>query len=154
MDADRDAGLPPRDPTARLAASLGFGDDTAALERMLSMPSVAFDALSESHRRSIVRYLLDTDPPATLDDLATHVAARERRTSPAAVTAGERDEVAARLIHIHLPKLVAFGLIEWVPERGEVRLRTDDDHDEDRHHRATGDLRGPTEGTHANDWDR
>jgi hypothetical protein len=90
------------------------------------MPSVAFDVLSQSQRRYVIRYLLDNEPPITLDDLAAYVAACERQTSPAAITDGERKEIAARLIHIHLPKLVDFKLIEWVPERGEILLYSGD----------------------------
>jgi hypothetical protein len=89
---------------------------------MLSMPSVAFEILAESYRRHLITYLLTNETPVAIHDLATYVAARERRTSRAAVTPGERDEVAARLIHVHLPKLVDFGIIEWIPERGEILL--------------------------------
>jgi len=116
-----------------LAAKLGFRDDSESLTRMLSMPSLAFDALAESHRRYIIRYLLDTEPPVTIHDLATYVASVERQTSPAAITAGERNEVAARLTHIHLPKLVAFDLVQWLPERDEIALSTDGGSDIDTH---------------------
>jgi len=109
-----------------VASQLGFAEDQQALDAMLSMPSVAFDIFSQSHRRYIIRYLLDNGTPATVDELSTYIAARERNTSPAAITAGERKEVSARLIHIHLPKLVAFELVEWVPERGEIFLYSDD----------------------------
>lgn len=114
-----------------LATKLGFRDDLESLCRMLSMPSLAFDALAESHRRHIIRYLLDNDPPASIQDIATYVASVERQTSPAAITVGECNEVAARLTHIHLPKLVAFDLIHWVPERDEIALHASDIPDTD-----------------------
>jgi len=116
------------DPADVVAGKLGLDGDVDSLERMLSMPSVAFEILSQSYRRHVVRYLLDNDSPVRLNELARYVAARERQTSPAAVTAGERDEVAVRLVHVHIPKMVDFDLIEWVPERGEILLATDGDH--------------------------
>lgn len=111
---------------AHFASKLGFSENTQSLDRMLSMPSVAFDVLSQSQRRYIIQYLLDNEPPVLIDDLARFVAACERQTSPAAITVGERNEIAARLIHVHLPKLVDFELIEWIPERGEILLYSGD----------------------------
>lgn len=114
------------DGRARLLSNLGFEGNENSLSDMLDMPSVAFDVLSESHRRAVIRYLLENDAPVSIRDLATYVAAHQRRTSEAAITAGERDEVVTRLIHVHLPKLVAFELIEWIPERGEISLYAGD----------------------------
>jgi len=104
------------------ASKLGFSDNTHYLEQMLSMPSVAFEVFSQSQRRHVIQYLIDNGTPVSIQELSEYVAARDRQTSSAAITAGERDEVCARLIHVHLPKLVAFELIEWIPERGEVLL--------------------------------
>lgn len=113
-----------RDPNTieEFASKLGFSDGTHYLEQMLSMPSVAFEVLSQSQRRHVIQYLIDNETPVSIQKLSQYVAARDRQTSSAAITAGERDEVCARLIHVHLPKLVAFELIEWIPERGEVLL--------------------------------
>lgn len=111
---------------AHLSAKLGFTERTDALEELLEVPSLAFDVLSSSYRRHVIQYLLDTQFPVGLDDLAEFVAARARDTSPAAITAGEKNEVATRLIHVHLPKLQDFELIDWRPERGEILLYSAD----------------------------
>lgn len=112
------------DTATVIASKLGLEGDAESLEEMLSMPSVAFEILSQSYRRHTVQYLLDNESPVEISELARYVAARERQTSPAAVTAGERDEVAVRLVHVHVPKMVDFDLIEWIPERDEILLAT------------------------------
>lgn len=38
----------------------------------------------------------------------------------------ERDQLAVKLVHSHLPKLAEYGVIEYDPRSGTVRYRPDE----------------------------
>ncbi|WP_290814880.1 hypothetical protein [Halovivax sp.] len=66
---------------------------------MVTQTTRIFEALSNRKRRRLLFALLASDPPIHLD------------SPPDAVVAGD----AARLEyhHVHLPKLVDYGFVEW-----------------------------------------
>ena len=76
------------------------------------------DALGHSTRRRILSHLRDHGV-ASLDELATQVAAWESGAPPDEVPAEQRDRAAATLAHTHLPKLAEAGCIEY-----DARSRT------------------------------
>jgi hypothetical protein len=67
------------------------------------------DALSNVHRRKLLMALLESNPQ---DDLP--------RVSSADEGESEAMEHLIRMHHVHLPKLVEYGFIEWDQEKEEV----------------------------------
>lgn len=83
-----------------------------------------FGALSVRRRRYVLYYLEHTEP-ATITDVARHVAAWETDASPASLDeeAEPVRRVLASLYHHHLPKLADHGLVEYDPRSGDIRFR-------------------------------
>lgn len=74
--------------------------------------SRVFEALAHPYRRQLLVALLEANPRAD-DDL----------DPMGLLAAGETDEPAVTeegLIHLHLPKLVDMGFIEWDRDAGEI----------------------------------
>ncbi len=68
-----------------------------------------YDALASSQRRVVVRYLAANGGAVSVFDIATHVAADTEMAWSTDVI----ESVSVGLNHVHLPKLVAAGLVEW-----------------------------------------
>ena len=64
-------------------------------------------------------------PPFDTETLARHVAAREAEKDPESVSDAEHRSVHVSLVHNHLPKLAANGIVEFEPEKDTVRLADD-----------------------------
>jgi hypothetical protein len=79
-----------------------------------------FHLLQTSRRREVIRYLLNTDGPVQIGDIAKFVAATEHETSPAKLTTTQRQRVYIPLYQSHLPKLDECGVIEYDQSRGLV----------------------------------
>lgn len=78
-----------------------------------------FRALADGERRAAVAYLADGERSVSRDELVHHVAVE---TIDCGVVEGsERERLAARFHHHHLPKLAAAGLVDYDHERGIVR---------------------------------
>lgn len=90
-----------------------LGGVTAPLEAGL------FSLLASARRREVLSVLDGADAP-TVEDLAERIAARE-------AGAPSTHEVEVSLVHAHLPKLEAAGLLEYDDETGEVTLTADVD---------------------------
>lgn len=77
-----------------------------------------FAALSDEHRRRIVRYLHDR-PGETVDheELARHLARQERAA----------DDLQAEILcrHVHLPKLAECEIVEYDADAATARLVRD-----------------------------
>ena len=80
-----------------------------------------FEALAHGRRRRTLAYLRGVDGSVSVSDLASHVAAE--RCEDGRVTPSERKQVATSLYHVHLPKLIESGLVDW-GESGERRAVT------------------------------
>ncbi|WP_424015009.1 DUF7344 domain-containing protein [Halorubrum xinjiangense] len=79
-----------------------------------------FSALAHERRRLVLRALSGTEGHvADLDALVETV--RDEAGSSDATGDDERREVRAALRHVHLPKLVASGLVEYDAETERVR---------------------------------
>ncbi len=82
-----------------------------------------FDVLADAERRSILNYLTDAaDHEVTVDELVSHITQQE------ADQTGElpsRDSIEMRLHHIHLPKLVEVGLVEYDARTEQLRYWSD-----------------------------
>ena len=74
---------------------------------------VTFELLSDPRRRFVVSYLQD-HRRAKLDELADVVTGwEESRRGDAIATREKRDAVAVALHHVDLPKLAAWGVLEY-----------------------------------------
>lgn len=74
------------------------------------------------HQRSrYTLYFLQGNKVTDLDELATHVAAMEQDTDPAAVGSARVKQVQTSLIHSDLPRLEENGLIEFDRRSKAVR---------------------------------
>lgn len=80
-----------------------------------------FHILQTNRRRDTIRYLLDTDGPVKMRDIAEYVAARENDKTVEELTSAERQRVYIPLYQSHLPKLDDEGIIEYNQPRGIVR---------------------------------
>jgi DNA-binding transcriptional ArsR family regulator len=82
-----------------------------------------FTSLADEERRRIVAMVSDRAPdPVPRDELATALAARTNGDRPDDVTDEERERVASRLHHTHLPALAWAGLVEYDPDDVTVAL--------------------------------
>ena len=82
-----------------------------------------FRCLARSKRRRIVGFVFEHAPdPVPQDELATMLAAWTHGKSYEDVTGEERQRVAGKLRHVHLPSLAAAGLVEHDTEDHTVSL--------------------------------
>ncbi|WP_254547446.1 DUF7344 domain-containing protein [Halomarina pelagica] len=82
----------------------------------------AFNILSNSRRRYILYYLYMQDEPATIEELASQIAAWEND-----IPVDELDDTARRRVYVslyqtHLPKLDDFGIAVYDRDEGTVEL--------------------------------
>ncbi|MFC7157952.1 hypothetical protein ACFQPA_21270 [Halomarina halobia] len=82
----------------------------------------AFNILSNSRRRYILYYLYTRDEPATIEELASQIAAWEND-----IPVDDLDDTARRRVYVslyqtHLPKLDDFGIAVYDRDEGTVRL--------------------------------
>jgi hypothetical protein len=76
--------------------------------------------LSNRRRRDVLYCLSETDV-ASIESLATTIAAREASVPAERVSLDVREEVLIDLYHAHLPKLADRRLIEYDRRSGTVR---------------------------------
>jgi DNA-binding transcriptional ArsR family regulator len=72
-----------------------------------------FGVLSDARRRRVIRILRAREGPVSVTALAEALAADEPGTP-------DPDRLVVSLRHVHLPKLDATGVVEYVPERSRV----------------------------------
>ncbi len=87
----------------------------------------AFEVLSCTRRRYVLRHLLAEDGHATLRDLTMFVAAWENDVPVEAVTSQQRMRVYTALRQSHLPKMDRADVLSFDPASGEVELSDDAD---------------------------
>lgn len=88
-------------------------------DRQLSIDD-AFELLSDARRRFILAYLRDSQR-TTFDELADVVTGWvQTRRGTAIATREQRDQVAARLHHVDLPKLASVGTLDYDFQRGQI----------------------------------
>lgn len=79
-----------------------------------------FTVLSNQRRRNVLVYLNEHSGTTVLSDLHREVAAWENDTTVAAVSSAERQRAYVPLYQLHLPKLDAYGAIEYDQSRGTI----------------------------------
>ena len=107
-------------------AMKGKTESTEGPTAVVESRSELYSALSAEPRRDALAVLLREGPELTESRLAAAVAARGAGTAVEDVPVGERRETRVSCQHVHLPKLVEAGLIEWDREDGAVRLARED----------------------------
>lgn len=80
------------------------------------------DVLSESRRRSILARLTERGRPMEVKTLVTEVVAADPRTADDSGVARLQETTTVSLIHVHLPKLVETGFVEWDRSEAIVEL--------------------------------
>jgi len=80
-----------------------------------------YRALSSYHRRCVLSYLLEENE-TTVDELATVLCGWETTTTGTMQTSTDHSKIYVALVHVHLPKLVDAGLIEYEPNTGSVQI--------------------------------
>lgn len=76
--------------------------------------------LADARRRFVLHYLHRNGRTATIAELARHVAAWEADASVAGVSDDLVADVRTSLHHVHLPRLIDTGVVEWTDQH--VRL--------------------------------
>jgi hypothetical protein len=89
------------------------GEQRSSVDELLSL-------LSNRRRRDVLYCLSETDV-ASIESLATTIAAREASVPAERVSLDVREEVLIDLYHAHLPKLADRRLIEYDRRSGTVR---------------------------------
>lgn len=79
-----------------------------------------YEALSDPHRRFTLQYLRDAGAPLAVADLATELAAWEADRPVEERTGEDREALEIALVHCHLPKLAAAGLLEYDHAGGTI----------------------------------
>lgn len=80
-----------------------------------------FGVLADPMRREVIRYCADhANEPTDLDTVVDYLAEQRRDGEP------DRDRIALRLHHLHLPKLAETGLVEFDPDSGRLEYRSND----------------------------
>lgn len=82
------------------------------------------ESVADEVRREALVVLEGWSEPVSVRELATAVAALRTGTPYDAVGDAARKPVAVALVHVHLPKLAAAGLLDWAP--GEDVVATPD----------------------------
>ncbi|WP_135830388.1 DUF7344 domain-containing protein [Halorussus halobius] len=97
-------------------------DDASDLNRARDADAT-FEVLADERRRLALHYLRDRGS-ADVDELATVVSGwtRARRAEAETVTPGEREAVRIDLHHVHLPRLVDAGVVDYDRDAGVARL--------------------------------
>lgn len=89
------------------------GEQRSSMDEFLSL-------LSNRRRRDVLYHLSETKV-ASIESLATTIAAREASVPAARVSADDRESVLIDLYHTHLPKLADRRLIEYDRRSDTVR---------------------------------
>ncbi len=84
---------------------------------------VVFRCLANQRRRLVVSVLDQDSQPVTLSDLAKRVAARTDETPTAGGTDAAVERIRTSLHHVHLPKLVEAGIVDYDIEQQLVKPR-------------------------------
>ncbi|TYL36064.1 hypothetical protein CV102_24295 [Natronococcus pandeyae] len=82
-------------------------------------PTDLFDAFSDKRRQHVLEYLSDYGI-ATLDELTTRVASREKKSSEE-----QQQQIAISLVHHHLPKLEETGIVSYDSDHKNIQLLAD-----------------------------
>ncbi|WP_115864575.1 DUF7344 domain-containing protein [Halorussus litoreus] len=120
---DRGESSSPRRVSEREVPSL----DDVGRQGVLSLDDsesldAVFRALADYRRRCVCHYLVRSEEPLGVADLAERVAASTSGTSRAVLTDAAVEKSRAELVRMHLPRLADAGIVEYDREAGRVEL--------------------------------
>ena len=123
MTPGANGGTEPDSESRELADQAGGEPAEAAGEdaREIGLDQV-FSVLKNYRRRCVFRYLRDESNPATLSEVAEHIAALENDCSREALSARQRKRAYVGLYQCHLPKMDDLDVIEFDKDRGRLEL--------------------------------
>ncbi len=103
-------------------ASAVRSDDQAEHESASQITSVdAFSALlSNGECRTALQCLSESGNPCSIEEFTDRVASRKYDTPAARVSMIVRTTIATNLHYDHLPKLSAYGLLEYDSQHGRI----------------------------------
>lgn len=83
--------------------------------------STVFDLLRNARRRAVISFLLDRRGPATVREIAEHVAAAEYEIAAEELSPAEYKRVYTALTQCHFPRLDEYDVVEFDREANSVR---------------------------------
>ncbi|WP_436928002.1 DUF7344 domain-containing protein [Halosimplex amylolyticum] len=83
------------------------------------------DVLDDPHCRYLLKYLRDTGEPASVSEVATYVVSQLTDSPPDEVSTDVERRVQTWFYHGQLPMLDDYGVIDFDPDTGTVRLAED-----------------------------
>ncbi|WIV66526.1 DUF7344 domain-containing protein [Natrialbaceae archaeon AArc-T1-2] len=86
----------------------------------------AFRVLASADRQLVLHELVERDDGVSVDELSRHVAARRHKITPETVSSSAVERARVRLVHTHLPQLVATDTVDVDWDERRVSL-TDDE---------------------------
>ncbi|NHN48531.1 hypothetical protein G9464_13140 [Halostella sp. JP-L12] len=92
--------------------------DSAFRQEASVSPADLFGVLADDRTRYALYYLIESDGAASVEEIASRVAERERAARPATADATRR--VHTSLYHAKLPKLEDHGFVEYDVDAGTV----------------------------------
>ncbi|WP_459190733.1 DUF7344 domain-containing protein [Halosimplex sp. J119] len=95
-----------------------FADATDHGERLA-------DALDDPHCRYLLKYLRDADGAVSVSEVATYVVSQLTDSPPDEVSTDVERRVQTWFYHGQLPMLDDYGVIDFDPDSGTVRLADD-----------------------------
>lgn len=99
--------------------------DVAALADADVDADALFDVLADSRRRFVIACLDEYADPMALRDVADELATWERDAPITDIPADEVESIHAALYHVHVPKMVDAGIVDYCRERDAVALAAD-----------------------------
>lgn len=101
----------------------GETSDAGLHEVSLSLDAVLY-VLADQHRRDLLRYLVESPgDTCSFDECVSHLVRREAERGDERPAS---DQVEAMLHHVHIPKLIDTGVLEYDARSQEVRYRGHD----------------------------
>jgi len=80
-----------------------------------------YEALASENRRRTVFFLLD-EKETTVETLATVLAGWAADETGSMSSPADRDRIRIELVHNHLPRLEAAGLVSYDAQEGDIRI--------------------------------
>lgn len=99
-----------------------MSDDTVSADSnnaLLSKDEI-FHLLQNSRRRHVLQYLITTNCPAQISDIAEQIAAWEYEVPVEDITSKQRQRIYISLYQSHLSKLAEFDLITYDRNSGRI----------------------------------
>ncbi len=110
------------DSATRSDASAVRSDDPSEQESASQITSIdAFSALlSNGDCRTALQCLCESSDPCSIEDFTDQVASRKYDAPAASISMVVRTTLATNLHYDHLPKLSAYGLLEYDSQNGLI----------------------------------